>query len=85
MTTPFACIVAVCQLTGAHGVGICPGAALYPLLGFPALGEIRYFISMDRKPLVFKDDAGAWRVSCGMDFERLGGRNHLFNQHGVSK
>lgn len=78
MNVPFSCIVAVCQSTGAHGVGICPGAALYPLLGFPDLGTVHYFVSLDRKPLVFKDDFGAWRVSCGSEFERLGGVNHLF-------
>lgn len=61
----FSCVVAVCQSTGAHGVGVCPCAAAYPLRGLPSLGEVRYFVSSDRRPRVFKDDSGVWRVMCG--------------------
>lgn len=38
----FSCIVAVCQSTGAHGVGVCPCASAYPLRGLPSLGEVRF-------------------------------------------
>lgn len=37
------CVVAVCQSTGAFGVGFCPGVALHHLIGFPALGDVHFF------------------------------------------
>lgn len=37
------CVVAVCQSSGAFGVGMCPGLALHHLLGLPGLGVVHFY------------------------------------------
>jgi len=54
----FFCVVAVCQSTGAWGVGFCPCVALHQLQGFSGLGDIDFFEVSDTSFSVFQSECG---------------------------
>ena len=62
-------VVAVCQSTGAWGLGFCPCTAGRHLKDLPGLGEVRYFVIQNAEFRIVRNGNGI-EVQNGLRIEK---------------